>query len=68
MSMLKFSFNTIYIPIKYTLGVNDRWVYENKIEDITNIYIYDITWNVYTASGTGSDPRFLIPSYSIRTL
>ena len=39
MSMLKFSFNTIYIPIKYTLGVNDRWVYENKIENITNIYI-----------------------------
>ena len=40
MLMLKVSFNTIYIPMKYTLGVNDRWVYENITEDIINIYIY----------------------------
>ena len=41
MLMLKVSFNTIYIfPIKYTLGVNDRWANENIIEDITDIYIY----------------------------
>ena len=40
MLMLKVSFNTIYIPIKYTLGVNDRWANENIIEDIANIYIY----------------------------
>ena len=40
MLMLKVSFNAIHIPIKYTLGVNDRWANENIIEDITDIYIY----------------------------